>query len=142
MDHVVYVDAKAGEMEALVDGKKSMIIRGAAGRKMPYGRVEKNDVLYFINNNAEGAVRARADVLSVLNSDKMTKDESRALVDEHQEKLKLTTQQYERWSGKRYLVLVEVGNVREITPFAVDKSGYGNMDDWLPVGDINSVKVA
>ena len=50
MDHVVYVDAKANEMERLLSGEKSMIIRGAAGRKMPHGRVESGDTLYLINN--------------------------------------------------------------------------------------------
>ena len=39
MDHVVYVDTKAKELEKLLEGTKRMLIRGAAGRKMPYGRV-------------------------------------------------------------------------------------------------------
>ena len=43
MDHVVYVDAKAKELSEILKGNKSMIIRGAAGRKMPYGRVSKDD---------------------------------------------------------------------------------------------------
>jgi hypothetical protein len=38
MDHVVYVDAAAKEMEKLLDGSKCMILRGAAGRKLPYGK--------------------------------------------------------------------------------------------------------
>ncbi len=32
MDYVVYLDAKAGELDNLLSGKKTMIIRGAAGR--------------------------------------------------------------------------------------------------------------
>ncbi|UCH03160.1 MAG: hypothetical protein JSV20_05140 [Candidatus Bathyarchaeota archaeon] len=47
MDHVVYVDAKVKELDALLVGRKTMIIRGATGRKLPYGRVYGNDVLYF-----------------------------------------------------------------------------------------------
>lgn len=70
MDHVVYVEAKAKEMEKLIDGSKTMLIRGAAGRKLPYGRVNSSDVLYFINNNAEGVVKAKARVKSVFNSEK------------------------------------------------------------------------
>ena len=60
MDHVVYLDANAKELEILLSTKKTMIIRGATGRKLPYGRVNQDDVLYFINNNAEGLVRASA----------------------------------------------------------------------------------
>jgi hypothetical protein len=37
-------------------------------------------------------------------------------------------------------VLIEIRDVRPIEPFAIDRSAYGNMDDWLPVGTIDSVK--
>ena len=32
MDHVAYVDAKARELEKLLAGEKTMIVRGATGR--------------------------------------------------------------------------------------------------------------
>ena len=139
-DHVVYLDAKANEFESLVGKKKSMIIRGATGRKLPYGRVEKGDILYFINNNAEGKVKAKAIVFSVLNSEKMEKDESISLVKKNQSKLQLTDKQFAKWAGKRYIVLIEIKDFKEISPFEIDKYGYGNMDDWLPVGKVSDVK--
>lgn len=139
MDHVVYVDAKADELNKLLSGSKTMLIRGAAGRKMPYGRVDPGDVLYLINTNAEGVVKARTSVVEVINSDKLPREESVALVDRHQPQLQLTKAQHKRWAGKRYLVLIGVGEVEAIEPLPIDRSGYGNMDDWLPVGDIGSV---
>lgn len=141
MDHVVYLDAAANELANLLAGSKTKIIRGAAGRKMPYGRVNIGDSLYFINNNAEGVIRASAVVKEVLDSEKMTKEESAQLIEQHQAQLQLTAKQLKRWSGKRYLVLIEVETVKEVPPFPIDKSDYGNMDDWLPVGNIESVKV-
>ncbi|MHC1774851.1 MAG: hypothetical protein AB9834_05485 [Lentimicrobium sp.] len=45
MDNVVYHDYKAKEPENIKSGKKTMIIRGAMGRKLPYGRVNKSGVL-------------------------------------------------------------------------------------------------
>lgn len=141
MDHVVYLDAKAREEEKLVDGSKTMIIRGAAGRKMPYGRVKEKDVLYFINNNGEGNINAKSIVKSVFNSVKMDKEASIALVDQHQTKLNLTEKQYQKWAGKRYLVLIEIEDFEKIEPFKLDKRDFGNMDDWLPVEDILRVKI-
>jgi hypothetical protein len=141
MDHVVYVDAKADEMGKLLEGGKRMIIRGAAGRKMPYGRVNQADRLFFIANDGSGLVKAKAQVANVHNSEKMTKDESITLVENNQEKLILTGAQYKRWAGKRYLVLIEVDQVEALIPFRIDRSAYGNMDDWLPVGDIETVKL-
>jgi hypothetical protein len=140
MDHIVYLDAKAREMEKMLNGEKNMIIRGAAGRKMPYGRVHKGDWLYFINNNAEGIIKATGQVINVINSNKLTKDDSHRMVEKFQEKLALTQIQFKRWAGKRYLVLVEVALVQSISPFTIDKSDFGNMDDWLLVEDITRVK--
>lgn len=142
MDHVAYVDAKAKELQKLLQEGKSMIIRGAAGRKMPYGRVEPEDRLYFIENDGSGLVKAKAVVLSVLNSEKLSKEESVALVESNQGQLKLTQGQFKRWAGKRYLVLIEVDQVEEYDPFLIDRSDYGNMDDWLPVGSIEDVMLA
>jgi len=139
MDHVVYLDAQAKELENLLSGSKTLIIRGATGRKLPHGRVDAGDMLYFINNNAEGKVRAKAKVKNAFHSEKMTEEESRALMKKNQPKLSLTEKQIKRWAGKRYIVLIEVADVKEIPPFAIDKSKYGNMDDWLPVEKIESV---
>ena len=141
MDHVVYLDASAKELELLLSTKKTMIIRGATGRKLPYGRVNENDVLYFINNNAEGLVRASAKVKNVFNSDKLSEEESAQLVDQYENKLQLTKKQYDRWVGKRYLVLIEITDVENVEPFRIDKSDYGNMDDWLPVEQIEKVRI-
>jgi hypothetical protein len=139
MDHVVYLDTAAKEMVNILAGKKTMILRGATGRKMPYGRVEAGDMLYFLNNDAEGLVKARASVMRVLNSEALIEEGSLQLINQHQAGLQLTEKQLKRWGGKRYLVLIWIGKAEEVKPFKVDKSAYGNMDDWLPVGDIEGV---
>ncbi len=141
MDHIVYLDAKAKEFEKLSEGSKTMIIRGATGRKLPHGRVNKGDMLYFINNNADGLVKSKAVVSLVFSSEKMNEEESKNLVMQNQKKLNLTEKQIQKWAGKRYLVLIEIEEFKEIKQFHIDKSNYGNMDDWLSVGDVESVRI-
>lgn len=139
MDHIVYLDKKSNELEKLSAGNKTMIIRGAMGRKIPYEKVYKEDRLFFANNDGSGKIVADAIVKSVFNSDKMTREESAELVNSYAEKLQLTPAQIKRWSGKRYIVLIEVDNFSEIDPFKFDRSNYSNMDDWLIVEDIKSL---
>jgi hypothetical protein len=141
VDHVVYVDAKSNELEKLIAGTKSMIIRGAMGRKLPYGRVDVGDILYFIRNNGEGLIRAKAAVASVFNSEKMEKAASVQLVEKNQGKLQLDNKQFVKWAGKRYLVLIEIDNFAEVESFQIDRSNYGNMDDWLLVDQIGNVAI-
>ena len=42
----------------------------------------------------------------------------------------------------RYLVLIGVIDVEPVEPFKIDKSAYGNMDDWLTVEAIERVRLA
>ena len=142
MDHVVYIDAKERELDKILAGEKTMIIRGAAGRKLPHGRVYQGDVLWFVENRGNGLVRCRADVKHVINSEKLSEQESLELIMNHQPMLCLSPNQIKRWGGKRYLVLIEIENMQEVTPFEIDRSNYGNMDDWLPAEDIRSIKVS
>jgi hypothetical protein len=139
MDHVVYLDAKAKELENLVNGNKSMIVRGAAGRKIPHGRVYEGDILYFINNNGEGEVKAKGVVSRVISSGKLSVEESFETIIRHQDKLQLPDKQFEKLAGKRYLVLIGLDDIREVEPFLIDRSNFTNMDDWLTVGRIEEV---
>ena len=140
MDHIVYLDHQARELENLKAGKKTMIIRGAMGRKVPYGRVNPSDVLYFAENNGKGFILGQAKVKEAVHTDKLTREESICLVDSHQEQLLLNAALRKRFAGKRYLVLITLQDFTETEAFAFDRSDYGNMDDWLPVGDIGKVR--
>jgi len=139
MKHIVYVDFKSKELEQLLSGKKTMIIRGAPGRKLPYGRVNEEDILYFINNNGEGVIKAKGIVSKVFNSEKMDKETSNKLVQDNQDRLQLTEKQLTKWSGKRYIVLITVENIEEIKLINFDKSKYKNMDDWIILEDIENI---
>lgn len=39
MEHLVYCDDKEKVLEKIMDGTKTMVVRGAAGRKIPHSRV-------------------------------------------------------------------------------------------------------
>jgi len=141
MDNVVYLDYKAKELDNLKSGKKTMIIRGAMGRKLPYGKVNEGDILFFIENKGDGLVKAKATVSEVLNSEQLTKEDSLKLIESNQPKLLLDNGLMKRFGGKRYLVLISIKDFCEIENFKIDKSKYGNMDDWLPVGNIDNVAI-
>jgi len=48
---------------------------------------------------------------------------------------------FKKWAGKRYVTLIEFEKVEKTAPFSIDKSDFGNMDDWLPVEKIEKIKV-
>jgi hypothetical protein len=96
---------------------------------------KSGDVLFFIENKGDGLVKGKAIVDNVFNSEKLTKEQSIELVDQNQNKLLLNSGLKKRFSGKRYLVLITKKDFETIEPFKIDRTEYGNMDDWLPVND-------
>jgi hypothetical protein len=141
MDHIVYLDAKAEELKNLVSGRKTMIIRGASGRKLPHGKVKEGDTLFFINNNGEGKIKAQGVVSSVFDSDKLSVEESFETIIRHQDKLQLPDKLFNKLAGKRYLVLIGLDDVKEVEPFRLINRSFCNMDDWIPVGKIEEFRV-
>ncbi|MDY0257871.1 hypothetical protein [Gudongella oleilytica] len=137
MEHIAYCESKANELDNLVNGYKSMLIRGAAGRKLPHGRVAIGDIVYLINNDSTGKILAKGIVNFVYHSEKLTRDESERIIDENMHRLKLTTDQRKRWIGKRFLCLVEIENVVTVEPFSYVREK--NMDDWIIVEKVQDI---
>lgn len=138
-EHLVYLDHKGKELEKLLAGTKTAIIRGAAGKKSPLGgRVNIGDELYFVQTGGSFLVTHKAIVKNVNETDKMTEEASKKFVDENQSKLELAKHQIERWAGKKFLCVIEVEKIVAITPFEYDRQS--NMDDWVITTDINTLK--
>lgn len=141
MVHLVYCDnaGKKGErvLDKIMDGKKTMVVRGAAGRKIPHSRVFAGETLYFMEKGSL-QITAKAEVVDVKNYVKLSDEAITAVLAENQEKLNLTEKQMTRWH-KKCLCLVEFDKVETIEPMEFDHQG--NMDDWLIIEKIEDVVV-
>lgn len=139
MEHIAYCETQAKELERLLAGEKTMLIRGAAGRKLPHGRVKAGEIVYLIPNDSSGRILAKAIVASVIDSEKLTTDASVSLIEQHLDKLMLNDRQKERWYGKRFLCLIDLKDVTEVEPFSYRREK--NMDDWITLERIEDVRV-
>lgn len=141
MVHLVYCDnaGKKGEkvLDKILAGTKTMVVRGAAGRKIPHSRVFEGERLYFIEKGS-AQITATATVKEVQNFVKLSEEEITQTLAENQGKLNLSDKQKVRWH-KKCLCLVDFENVEEISPLAFEHQG--NMDDWLILEKIEDVLV-
>ena len=139
MVHLVYCDnagKKGGKvLDKILAGTKTMIARGAAGRKIPHSRVFAGERLYFMEKGS-GEVTATAIVKDVQNFVKLSDEEIIKALADNQSKLNLSDKQKVR-CHKKCLCLVEFEDVREIAPLAFEHQG--NMDDWLILEKIEDV---
>ncbi len=141
MVHLVYCDnagKKGGKvLDKILAETKTMIVRGAAGRKIPHSRVFKGESIYFIEKGS-AKITATAIVKEVQNFVKLSDEEITKILEDNQSKLNLSDKQKVRWH-KKCLCLVEFENVKEISPLAFEHQG--NMDDWLILEKIEDVIV-
>ena len=141
MVHLVYCDnaGKKGEkvLDKILAGTKTMVIRGASGRKIPHSRVFEDERLYFMEKGS-ALITTTAIVKNVQNFVKLTDEEITKVLEENQSKLNLSEKQKVRWH-KKCLCLVEFENVTQIEPLNFEHQG--NMDDWLIIDKIEDVVV-
>ncbi len=141
MVHLVYCDntGKKGEktLDKILAGTKTMIVRGAAGRKIPHSRVFQGEQLYFMEKGT-AKITATAIVKDVQNFVKLSDEEISETLSDNQSKLNLSDKQKARWH-KKCLCLVEFENAEKISPLAFEHQG--NMDDWLILEKIEDVVV-
>ncbi|SDK12553.1 hypothetical protein [Natronincola ferrireducens] len=137
MVHLVYCDDKEKVLEKIIDGTKTMIIRGAAGRKIPHSRVFEGETLYFMKKGTK-KISTMATVAGVQNHVKLAENEIVKILEDNQSKLNLSDKQKKRWH-KKCLCLVEFKDVREID--ALEFHHQSNMDDWLIIEKIEDVVV-
>lgn len=137
MVHLVYCDDKEKVLEKILSGTKSMVVRGAAGRKIPHSRVFEGESLYFMKKGT-GKISATATVISVQNYQKLTDEKITETLENNQDKINLSDMQMTRWH-KKCLCLIEFNDVKEITPLDFDHQS--NMDDWHIIEKIEDVVV-
>lgn len=137
MVHLVYCDDKEKVLEKIMDGSKTMIIRAAAGRKIPHSRVFEGEILYFMKKGT-GKITAMGVVKEVQNYVKLTEEQINEVLQENQSKLNLSKKQQDRWR-KKCICLVEFKDVKEIETLNFDHQG--NMDDWMIIDKIEDVVV-
>ena len=71
----------------------------------------------------------------------MDKDTSIKLIKKYQDNLQLTEKQFQRWAGKRYIVLIKVKNIEKVTPLKFNRDDFKNsMDDQLVFERIENIK--
>lgn len=138
-EHLVYLNKEGKELQKLLAGEKNAIIRGAAGRKSPLGgRAKVGDRVYFVETGGDLLVTHRGMIENVIETEKMTPEESQQFVEQHQSELNLSKKQMERWAGKKFLAIYRIVELEAIEPFTYQRGK--NMDDWVITSSIEEIK--
>ena len=101
MNYLVFLDPYAGELEKILSGVKSMILREFNPAQLSAQSVRPGDSLYFLRNNGDCTLRVRATVVRVLPPVNSLAEELSRTLKELQPRLQLTEDQYNYWSTRK-----------------------------------------
>jgi hypothetical protein len=101
--------------------------------------VNPGDSLYFLRDRDECALRVKATVTRVLFvTNNPDKDLSHTLK-EMQPRLQLTEDQYNTWSAKRQVLLVEFDSAHKIEVIRVASNRIPDRSDWIAFEDLSLI---
>ncbi len=114
MNHLVFLDAQAGELEKILSGVKYMVVKDIDPEHSTAYAVSPGDSLYFLRNNDECDLRVKATVVRVRFFSKNLNEDLSQYLKEMQPRLQLTEEQYRYWSAKKQVLLVEFESAQKI----------------------------
>ena len=131
MNHLVFLDTRAGELEKILSGMKTMLIREFNPAQTTAHPVRPGDGLYLLRDNGERAVRVQATVVRVLPAmDSLDQGLSHTLK-ELQPRLQLTESQYNYWFGRKQVLLVEFTAAQKIPVIHIASNKLPDRSNWI-----------
>ena len=127
----------------ILDGRKTIESRWYKTRRAPWGKIKRNDVVYFKNSGKPATIKAT--VARVIEYNNLTNKEIKRILGEYWKRLGISKEGvpsfYKRVENKNYCILIFLKNPKKVTPFKVNKKGFGAMASWICVEDINKLKL-
>ncbi len=114
MNHLVYLDSHAGELEKILSGVKCMVIKTGDLENSTSCPVRLGDSLYFLRDKDDCDLQVKASVVGISLVDRKLGEDLSHFLKEHQPKLQLTEDQFNYWSKKQKLLLVEFEAAQKI----------------------------
>jgi hypothetical protein len=132
MNFLIFLDAQAGELEKILSGVKTMLVKEFDPVQIPAHPVKPGDSLYFLRDKDDCALRVKATVVRVLFfTNRLNEDLSHTLK-EMQPRLHLTEDQYNYWCAKKQVLLVEFEAAQKIGVLQVAFNEFNDRSDWIP----------
>ena len=139
MNYLVFLDPHTGELEKILSGTKTMLLKEFDPSQLSEQPVSPGDSLYFLRNKNERNLRVKASVvraLPVMNA--LDEDLSRTLK-EMQPRLQLIEEQYNYWSAKRQVLLVEFECAQKIDGIQLAADKIKDRLGWITFEDFSLI---
>ncbi len=131
MNYLVFVDVQAGELEKILSGMKTMLVKEFDPAHSPTHPINPGDSLYFLRDQGDRDLRVKATVVRVLFVTNRMNGDLPQTLKVMQPRLQLTEEQYNHWSVKQRALLVEFGYARKIGVIHIAPEKLADSPAWI-----------
>lgn len=143
MNYLVILDPSAGELEKILSGIKTMLLKEFDPADAVDQALSPGDSLYFLRKEGDCDLRVKATVTRVLTINNLRDESLSHVLKEMQTSLLLTENQFNEWSVKERAVLVEFGCAQKIGVIHVGPDKIANRSDagshWMAFEKLSQV---
>ena len=139
MNHLVLLDTRAGELEKILSGVKTMLLKEFDPAQPSAHLINPGDSLYFLRNKDDCALRVKATVVRVLFFTNRSNEDLLHTLKEMQPRLQLTEDQYNYWSAKERVQLVEFDCAQKMSVIHVAANKITDRSDWIPFEEFSLI---
>ncbi|GAB4163149.1 MAG: hypothetical protein Fur003_5910 [Candidatus Dojkabacteria bacterium] len=140
MVHIAIMNKRLGFIPKIVSGEKQIESRWYKAKYAPWDRIKAGETIYFKNSGEK--VSAKAIVSKVLQIADLNRPIVERLLKEYGAKIGFSSVEYSSYYvGRKYCILLFLKEAQWVTPFSIDKSGFGSAAAWLCVEDLERIKI-
>jgi len=139
MNYLVLLDAQAGELEKILSGVKCMVVKEINFDQSIVHPINPGDNLYFMRDKDDCDLRVKATVIRVLFFTNNLDEDLPQVLKEMQPRLQLTEDQYNHWSAKQQVLLVEFDCAQKISVIQVASNKITNRADWVAFEELSLI---
>ena len=139
MNYLVYLDTRAGELEKILSGVKTMLVKEFDPAQSTTYMINQGDSLFFLRDKDDCALRVKATVVRVLPVTNDLDEDPAQILKEMQPRLQLTEEQYNFWVVKKQVMLVEFESARKIPVIHIPSRKIMDRSDWIAFVDFSLI---
>lgn len=132
-----------GLLPKIITGQKTIESRWYKSRYRPWDSIRSGEAIYF--KDAGSPITAKCTVDRILQFSDLTPVKVGEILRQYGREIGIDGQDvqshFEEFKDKKYCLLIFLRNPTEVSPFQIDKRGFGAMSAWISVGDIKAIRI-
>ena len=139
MNYLVFLDVRAGELEKILSGVKTMLVKEFDPTNPTTHMINPDDSLYFLRSEDDCVVRVKATAVRVLFVTNNLDEDLPQTLKVMQPRLQLAEEQYNHWSTKKQVLLVEFEAAHKIPVIQIASHKIMDRSDWITFEDFSLI---